>query len=238
MKAKDFILELNRYTIDTKADFLARFFKAGPGEYAEGDKFLGVKVPDTRKVCRQFKDLNLAEIQKLLDSPFHEHRLGGVIILANKYPKSTESEKQQIFELYLKNLSENKINNWDIVDVTCEHIVGAHLQNTDRKLLYKLAKSSNLWERRVAIISTFRYIKSGDPATTIDIAKILLNDKHDLIHKAAGWMLREVGNRVDKMVLTDFLDKYAYEMPRTMLRYSIEKFPPDQRLHYMKLKDS
>lgn len=236
MTAEDFKKELARYAVPASREILTRFFKAGPGEYGEGDEFIGVKVPNTRKVCKLFKELPLNEIQKLLNSPIHEHRLGGVIILAEKYSKANDKEKQKIFDTYLKNLAVKRINNWDIVDVTCEHVVGAHLLDKDRKILYELAQSDNLWERRVAIISTFFYIKRGDPATTLDIAKILLFDKHDLIQKAAGWMLREVGKRVDESLLTDFLDRHAHEMPRTMLRYSIERLSLRQKQKYMNYK--
>lgn len=237
MKAENFILELYRHADPLRAEMSLRFFKTGPGQYGEGDKFIGANMPDIRKACKLFKDLPLNEIQKLLNSPIHEYRLSGAIILANKYPKSNNADKQKIFNMYLKNVAENKINNWDIVDVTCEHIVGAHLADKNKKILYELAKSDNLWERRVAMISTFFYIKRGDPAVALYIAEILLNDKHDLIQKATGWMLREVGKRVDEQILTNFLEEYASIMPRTMLRYSIEKLQPDQRQYYMRMKN-
>lgn len=219
--------------ITDNVPILQRFFKTGPGEYGEGDEFIGVKVPQTRQVCRDFRDLPLPEVQRLLDSSVHEHRLAGVIILANAYPKVGESHQQAIFDLYLKNVYAGRINNWDLVDVTAEHVIGAHLENSDRKLLYELAKSDELWQKRVAVISTFRYIKKGDPGTTLDIAEILLRDKHDLIQKAVGWMLREVGKRVDEQLLLAYLDKHAHKMPRTQLRYAIERLPEGLRIRYL-----
>ncbi|MEX2014513.1 MAG: DNA alkylation repair protein, partial [Candidatus Saccharimonadales bacterium] len=237
MTADDFKTELVKYAVPASREILTRFFKAGPGEYGEGDEFIGVKVPNTRKVCKIFGNMPLIEIQKLLNSPVHEHRLGGAIILANQYPRVAKKEKKEIFDMYIKNVAENNINNWDIVDVTCEYIVGAHLTNTDKKLLFNLAASSNLWARRVSIISTFAYIKRGEPDATLRVAKILLFDKHDLIQKAVGWMLREAGKRCDEKILINFLDSHAHEMPRTMLRYSIERLPDEKRMYYLKFKN-
>lgn len=237
MTAENFKLELVKYALPENREILMRFFKSGPGEYGEGDEFIGIKVPNTRKVCKLFTDMSLDEIQKLLDSPIHEHRLGGAIILTYKYPKSSDADKQGIFDMYLENIAANKINNWDIVDVTCEHIVGAHLLKKGKKLLLNLAASDNLWARRVSIVSTFTYIKNSEPDTTLQVAEILLFDKHDLIQKAVGWMLREVGKRCEEEILTDFLDKHANEMPRTMLRYAIERLPEEKRIHYLKLKE-
>lgn len=238
MTAEDFKKELNKYAVPANREVLMRFFKAGPGEYGEGDEFIGVKVPNTRKVCKLFKDMPFSEIQKLLDSPIHEHRLGGTIILVNKYARSDENDKQKIFEIYLKNLAANRINNWDIVDVTCEHIVGVHLSGKDKKILRTLATGGNLWERRTAMVSTFFYIKRGEPAITLEIAEILLFDKHDLIQKAVGWMLREVGKRCEEAILTGFLDAHAHEMPRTALRYSIERLDEEKKLYYLKSRYS
>lgn len=236
MTAAAVIQELAKHSSDTDAAFLQRFFKTGAGEYGQGDVFIGVRVPMTRKVCRDFKDLALAEIAKLLDSEVHEHRLAAVILLGNQYARADEQKRQAIFDLYLEKLAQGRVNNWDIVDTSAEHIVGAHLQNTDRKQLHELAQSNEIWQRRVAIISTFAYIKQGDPTTTLELAEALLHDSHDLIQKATGWMLREVGKRVDEQLLIGFLDKHAHEMPRTMLRYSLEKLPPQKRQHYMRLK--
>lgn len=234
MTAKDVEIALAKHASDADAIFLQRFFKTGPGEYGEGDVFIGIRMPALRSVCKEFKDLDLAEIQKLISSPVHEHRMAGLVILGNQYATTDENKQQKIYEMYLVNIAKN-INNWDLVDVTCEKVVGAHLKDRPRDILVKLARSSNLWERRVAMISTFAFIKQGDTATTIKIAKILLHDKHDLIQKAVGWMLREAGKRVDETTLTDFLDEHAHEMPRTQLRYSIEKLTPEQRQYYMKI---
>lgn len=236
MTAADVTRELATYASDADAVFLQRFFKTGVGQYGEGDVFIGVRVPITRKVCRQFKDLPLPEIAKLLDSEVHEHRLAAVILLGEQYARANEQKRQAIYDLYLEKLRQGRINNWDIIDISAEHVVGAHLKDNDQKTLFDLSKSQDLWQRRVAIISTFAYIKKGDPGTTLVLAEILLHDNHDLIQKATGWMLREVGKRVDEQLLTKFLDEYAHEMPRTMLRYSIEKLTPEKRQYYMSLK--
>lgn len=230
---------LQAVAVADNVQILQRFFKTGPGQYGEGDVFIGVKVPMIRQVCKDFRDLPLAEVQKLLESDVHEHRLAAVIILTNAYPRANDNEKQQIFDMYIKNVYSGHINNWDIVDVTAEHIVGAHLENTtERKHLYELARSDGLWQKRVAILSTFRYIKKGDSGTTLDLAEILMHDDHNLIQKAVGWMLREVGKRVDENLLTDFLDKHAHEMPRTQLRYAIEKLSPEKREYYLAARSS
>lgn len=239
MSVEKFIKELNKHANSYNAVFAQRFFKTGAGEYGEGDVFIGVRVPQTRKVCSEFKDLELSDIQKLFDSEVHEHRLAAGILLANQYKKSKKSvQKQEIYDLYLLNLQKGRINNWDIIDVTASHVVGEHLLNRPREILFELAKSDNLWERRASILSTFAFIKKGDPSTTLELAEILLHDKHDLMHKAVGWLLREVGKSVDEILLTRFLDKHAKEMPRTMLRYSIEKLTQNQKRHYMGLKSS
>lgn len=215
------------------AAFLQRFFKTGDGQYGAGDVFIGVRVPATREVCKQFSDLSLDETEKLLASPIHECRLAAVILLTKQYAKADESEKQTIYDFYLKGLYDGRINNWDIVDSSAEFIVGEHLRTRPRDILFELAKSDSIWQRRVAMVSTFQFIKNGDPSTSILIAEKLLHDKHDLIQKAVGWMLREIGKRVDRKVLLQFLDEHAHEMPRTMLRYSIEHLPPEQKAHYM-----
>lgn len=236
MNAKDVMKALHAHGSAKDALFLQRFFKTGAGQYGEGDKFIGVRVPMTRKVCSQFRDLALPEVQKLLDSKVHEHRLAGVIILANQYPKVSEVSKQAIYDLYLKNVYGGQINNWDIIDVTAEHVVGAHLEHKPRHVLFELAKSDDVWQKRVAILSTFYFIKHGESETTIKIAEILLHDKHDLIQKAVGWLLREVGKRIDEKLLTKFLEQNAKKMPRTMLRYSVERLSPQQRTYFMGLK--
>jgi 3-methyladenine DNA glycosylase AlkD len=218
---------------EADAAFLQGFFKTGPGQYGESDVFIGVRVPQTRAVCKRFRDLPLAEVQQLLDSPVHEHRLAALIILTLQYTRADEAGQRIIYELYLTNVTRGRINNWDLVDVSADRIVGQWARQTSDAVLFQLARRDNLWARRVAIISTFAFIKAGDPAVTVAIAKVLLHDQHDLLQKAVGWMLREVGKRVDRTVLTDFLDRYAHEMPRTMLRYAVEHLAPADRQRYM-----
>ena len=219
--------ELRKYSNPKKAKFLSGFFKTGKGEYGEGDKFIGVTLPSIRKVSTMFKDTELKNVQILLDSEIHEERLLGAIILTNKYP----SNEDEVYKFYLKN--SKRINNWDIVDVSAHKIVGPYLLNKDKKILYKLAKSKNLWERRIAIVSTFYFIKNKSYKDIIKLCEILIDDKEDLIHKATGWMLREVG-KMNKKELDKFLDKYHKKMPRTMLRYSLEKHSKNERIKYMK----
>lgn len=213
-----------------KAKILQAFFKTGKGEYAEGDKFLGLTSEQIKIIAKQYKTLELKDIQKLLNSKTHEHRMVALRILTLQYKKN----KDAIFNFYLKNTK--NINNWDLIDVTCPHIVGKHLLNKDNKskdILYQLAKSNNLWEKRIAIISTYAFIKNNQFEDTLKISEILLNDSHDLIHKAVGWMLREVGNR-NQEAEEQFLKQRCKTMPRTMLRYAIEKFPEDLRQKYLK----
>ena len=209
---------------------LSRFFKTGKGEYGEGDIFLGVTVPKIRRVAKKYKDVSLDEIRTLLRSLIHEERLTALLILVENFRKADETEKTEIFNLYLKNTK--YINNWDLVDLSASRIVGEFLKDKPVDILYTLAKSKSLWERRIAIISTFQFIWEGRFAETLKISKILLTDRHDLIHKAVGWMLREVGKRSFKTE-EEFLKKHYKKMPRTMLRYSIEKFPEKLRLRYL-----
>lgn len=206
-----------------KAIILSRFFKTGRGEYGEGDKFLGVVVPKQRKIAKKFIDLPLNQVLKLLKSPIHECRLTALFILIHQYQQGGPEIKRKIFSAYLKNL--RYVNNWDLVDSSAPKITGDFLlqQFAQQKILYKLAKSKNLWERRIAILSTFTFIRTGQFTDTFRIAKILLHDNHDLIHKAVGWMLREIG-KIDQKAEEKFLRKYFKQMPRTMLRYAIEKF--------------
>lgn len=236
MQAKDVIAELNKYANDSRAIDLQRYFKTDKGEYGEGDMFIGLRVPDVHKVSKQFKGMPLNEIKLLLTSKIHEHRMAALDILRNQYKSADEKEKCQIYELYLQELANGNINNWDLVDTSCGRIVGEYNRNTDRKILYRFAHSKNLWERRVSIISTSAYIDTGDASTTLDIADILLHDSHDLLQKAAGWMLREIGKRVDESILTDFLEKNGAIMPRTMLRYACEKLSSNQKKHFYSLK--
>ena len=219
-KASQVKKELKKFTSVKGAKTAQWFFKTGPGEYGEGDKFIGVIVPNQRKVAKKFTGLQLSEIQKLLNSQIHEHRQTGLFILVGNFSKATNSKKKKIFNFYLKNAK--RVNNWDLVDCSAPYIVGGYLINKPRKILYKLAKSKNLWERRIAILATFPFIRNKNYTDTLKLAKLLLNDSHDLMHKAVGWMLREVGNR-DEKVLRGFLDKYAKKMPRVMFRYATEK---------------
>ncbi|MEJ0072745.1 MAG: DNA alkylation repair protein [Candidatus Saccharibacteria bacterium] len=219
-----------------KAAFFPRFFKAGPGEYAEGDKFLGVTVPNVRSVVKWNTDLPLTDIETLLTSEWHEERLTALLILVAQFAKGSEADRQAIYDFYLAHTG--WINNWDLVDSSAEFIVGPYLENRPEKMevLARLAASRVLWERRIAILATFDYIKKGRADEALIIAGQLLHDRHDLIQKAAGWMLRETGKRVDRGTLTAFLDKHAAVMPRTTLRYAIEHLSPEQREYYMGLK--
>ncbi len=214
-----------------QAKILSRFFKTGKGEYGEGDKFLGIKVPISRSIAKQFKDLTLTELQALLNSLIHEERLIALFILIEHFKKADEHIKKIIFNFYLRNTK--RVNNWDLVDLSAERIIGVYLLDKDKSMLFKLARSKNLWERRIAIMSTFHFIKNGNYETTLAIADMLLKDEHDLIHKAVGWMLREIGNRNLKVEESYLKDHYK-NMPRTMLRYAIEKFPEKKRQAYLK----
>jgi 3-methyladenine DNA glycosylase AlkD len=226
--------ELKKHADKEKAKLLQRFFKTGKGEYGEGDVFLGIVVPNQRKIAREFgKDLSFAHIQELLDSKIHEERLIGLLILIERYKKSDEKNKEFIFNFYLNAAKRNKINNWDLVDLSAHKIVGDFLLDEDREILYKLARSDSLWEKRISIISCFAFIRAGDFTDAIKISEILLKDKHDLIHKAVGWMLREIGKK-DLEVEEKFLRKYYKEMPRTMLRYAIERFEEGKRKKYLR----
>ena len=204
------------------------FFKKGKGSYSEHDVFIGVTMPELRQIAKKYIVLKEVEIQKLLDSKFHEERMCGLLILVYQYQKGDNCKK--IFSYYVKNIK--SVNNWDLVDVTTPSIIGDYLLDKDKKLLYTFVKSDNLWERRIAIVSTYTFIKKGKLKDTIKIATLLLKDKHDLIHKAVGWMLREVGKK-DIKVLEQFLKQYATVMPRTMLRYAIERFEEKKRKHYL-----
>lgn len=238
MIASDVQRALQAHASEYDAMFLQRFFKTGKGEYGEGEVFIGVRVPKTRAVCKEFKELLLSEIQELLDSPVHEHRLAGLIILTLQFPKANDAGQKNIYKLYLKNVYKGRINNWDLVDLSADRIMGAYLIGKPKDILYELARSDKLWEKRVAMLSTFWFIKKDQPATALDIAEILLHDPHDLIQKAVGWMLREIGKRCDEALLTNFLDQHAHNMPRTALRYSLERLNPDLKKHYMQMKGS
>ena len=224
--------ELQKLADPVRAKLSQRFFKTGKGDYGEGDRFLGMVMSEQRKIAKKYSDnISVEDTIKLLRSgKFHEERMVALLILILKYKKGSQVEHKQIFESYLENTK--FINNWDLVDVTCSNIVGAYLFDKDKKILYKLAKSKNLWEKRIAIISTFYFISKGKISDTFKISKILITDKHDLIHKAVGWMLREAGKR-DKAKLVKFLEGNRLKMPRTTLRYSIEKFSPAERRRYL-----
>ncbi|MFH1350511.1 MAG: DNA alkylation repair protein [Pseudomonadota bacterium] len=208
-----------------------RFFKTGKGEYGEGDRFLGIRVPTIRKCVREYREITVEDTLELLKSPFHEARHLALLILVAKYSSINMSTEQEA--IYHSYLSHTKfINNWDLVDCSAEHIVGANLFIRDRKPIYRLVRSKDLWERRIGVMSTFHFVKRGDFSDTLAIAEMLLNDQEDLIHKAVGWMLREVGKR-NRNSEERFLAKYYREMPRTMLRYAIEKLPETERLAYL-----
>jgi len=230
----DFILEeLQSVGTPEKAAILQRFFKTGPGQYGEGDVFIGVVVPHTRSIARSNSGTPKEDIAKLLQSKYHEARLCALLILVERFKKAPEEEKTVIFNFYLKNTSQ--INNWDLVDLTAPKIVGEYLLDKDRAILYRLAESDNLWEQRIAIVSTYTLIRNNDFTDTFELSKRFLTHKHDLMHKAVGWMLRETGKR-DPKALTDFLESFAPVMPRTALRYAIEHYPEPERQYFLKKK--
>lgn len=207
-----------------------RFFKTGKGEYGEGDRFLGIRVPALRKQVREYRSISYKELIGLLHSPCHEERLFALLLMVDRFSRSDASERLRIYQLYLSHTE--YINNWDLVDSSASQIVGAYLVDKDRQPLYELAVSSSLWERRISIIATFSFIRNLDFHDALNIAEILINDEQDLIHKAVGWMLREIGNR-DPVVEKAFLKSRYRDMPRTMLRYAIERFPEQERKRYL-----
>jgi 3-methyladenine DNA glycosylase AlkD len=233
MNAKFILQELYSVANEEKARFLQGFFKTGKGQYAEGDIMLGIVVPLTRDIVKKNPKLTLSEIQILLDSKYHEARLAGFLFLVKQFKKAKEIEQKEIFDFYLQNA--HKANNWDLVDLSCRDIIGLFLLDKveGRGVLYELAESDNLWEQRIAIVSTWTFIKYKQFDDTLVIAEKLLSHKHDLIHKAVGWMLREVGKK-DKKRLIVFLEKYHKKMPRTTLRYAIEHFSLEERAYFMK----
>jgi len=225
--------ELKKHADPQNAKNLARFFKTGKGEYGEGDKFLGIKIPVLMSIVKKHLDLTTADIKTLLLSKIHEHRTIALVILKHQFAKAGEKQQKKIVDFYLKHTK--SINNWDLVDISAPKILGVWLLNhpEDKKILYQLAKSKNLWEKRIAIMTTFAFIKEKQFDDALKIAMILLCDSHDLIHKAVGWMLREIG-KIDQKTEEMFLKQYFKIMPRTMLRYAIEKFNPKKRAFYMK----
>jgi len=221
---------LRNFARREKADILRRFFKTGPGQYGDGDLFLGVVVPNIRKVARECQEAPLREITKLLSSAYHEERLLALLMLVDRFSRGDEAIRRKIYGFYLKNI--RHVNNWDLVDLTAPNIVGVYLSDKCRKPLYAFAKSRDLWKRRISIMATFPFIKQNDFSDTFKIAAMLLSDDHDLIHKAVGWMLREVGKR-DLRVEEQFLKRHYKKMPRIMLRYAIERFPEPERKRYL-----
>lgn len=222
--------ELEAYIDPVKREYLPRFFKTGEGQYGEGDKFLGVVVPNTRLVAKRHRDEPFEVISELLQSEWHECRLCALLMLVERFKKSDEKERKMIYDLYL--LETERINNWDLVDLSAPYIVGEYLKDKSRKELYELADSPLLWDQRIAVVSTITLIRNNDFIDIIRLSERLLHHPHDLMRKAIGWMLREMGKR-DKDLLVQFLEKHCKVMPRTMLRYSIEKFSAEERAYFM-----
>jgi len=252
---KNLLKEILEKEDKEKAKILARFFKTGKGEYGEEDKFLGITVPVSRNIAKKYADIDFKDLEKLLENKYHEVRLVALLILVHKYKfsastaseknssaRSVLAERKKIVDFYLKHTK--YINNWDLVDLSCHYILGDYLYNDKishksdlwqgEKILEKLARSKNLWERRIAIVSTFAFIYKGESKWTFKITEMLMKDKHNLIHKACGWMLREVGKRVGEKELLEFLNKHHKEMPRIMIRYAIERLPERKRKEYLK----
>ena len=233
MNAEFILNELQSIGTPEKAAHLQRFFKTGPGQYGEGDVFLGVVVPHTRSIAKANLKIPFTEVRKLLKSKYHEARLCALLILTERFKKASEEDRKEIFDFYLKNTA--CANNWDLVDLSCPTIVGEYLLDKDRSLLYKLVGSKNLWEQRISVVSTYAFIKKCEFFDTFELSERLFTHKHDLMHKSVGWMLREIGKR-DCQTLTDFLEMHATKMPRTTLRYAIEHYPEPERQYFLKKK--
>lgn len=231
MKSAEIQKELETYIDPVKREYLPRFFKTGKGQYGEGDKFLGVVVPHTRLVARKYKDEPFEVMAELLQSEWHECRLCALLMMVERFKKCDETGRKEIYQFYLSQTE--RINNWDLVDLSAPYIVGEFLKDKSRGDLYRLAESSLLWEQRIAVVATATLIRNNDFIDILRLSKRLLNHEHDLMRKAVGWMLREMGKR-NKDLLVQFLDRFHKEMPRTMLRYSIEKMTGEERKHYMK----
>jgi 3-methyladenine DNA glycosylase AlkD len=225
------ISEVEKLKNSEKANHLYRFFKTNKGEYGEGDKFLGLSAPKMREIAFKYRALRIVDIDRLVKSDIHEKRAVALIIMTLRYPK----EKDKIYDLYLKNIK--YVNSWDLVDISCYKIIGDYLFDKSKDILYEFSKSKNLWERRISIISTFSFIKNCDFLDSLNISEILISDSHDLIHKAVGWMLREISKK-DKKVAENFLNKFYYKMSRTTLRYAIEKFPENERKEYLRRRSN
>ena len=235
LTAKDFIAQLKAHQSDAELKKIQRYFKSGEGDYGHGDKFMGVKMGTLFALAKEFGEMPIEEIEKLLESPIHEARAGAVSIMdkASRNKKISKERLKDFFDLYMRR--HDRINNWDLCDLGCLYMTGSYLYDKPHDILYKLARSKNIWERRTAILSTCYFIRQGDMADTFKIAEILVNDKEDLIHKATGWMLRFAGAK-DRKRLVTFLDKYAATMPRTLLRYSIEHFNKKEKGYYMGIR--
>lgn len=232
--AKEVIKELNKHQSDKELEKIQRYFKSEEGEYSHGDKFIGIRMGTIFTMAKKCFDMPIDEIEKLLESPVHEYRVAGISIMdkQSRVKKTSDARRKEMYDLVMRRT--DRINNWDLVDLAALHITGTYLIDKPRKILYKLAKSKNTWERRIAIVSTAQLIRNNDLDDTFKIAEILVNDKHDLIHKATGWMLRFAGDK-DKKRLLAFLDQHAATMPRTLLRYSIEKLDARSKKYYMNL---
>ena len=230
MRLSEVRAELRAAADPKKAEFLKRFFKCGPGGYAEGDRFLGIVVPRLRALARRARALPLSDVQALLRSPWHEERFVALAVLVDRFTRAEEKERAALYRFYCRHL--RWIDNWDLVDVSAPHVVGGYLLRRDRAPLYRLARSPVLWRRRVAMLATFAFIRADDHDDALRLAERLRDDPHDLMHKAVGWMLREVGKR-DRARLEAFLHRHAARMPRTALRYAIEKFPPAERRRWL-----
>ena len=235
LTAKNFITRLKAHQSDDELKKIQRYFKSEKGDYGHGDKFMGVKMGTLFALAKEFGEMPIGEIEKLLESPIHEARAGAASIMdkASRNKKISKERLKDFFDLYMRR--HDRINNWDLCDLGCLYMTGSYLYDKPHDILYKLARSKNIWERRTAILSTCYFIRQGDMTDTFKIAEILVNDKEDLIHKATGWMLRFAGAKDRKRLIT-FLDKYAATMPRTLLRYSIEHFSSKEREHYLKMK--
>lgn len=233
MKVSELRGRLRKLGDPEDARFLQGYFKTGPGEYAEGDRFLGIRVPVIRKLVKELHDTPLRTVIALLKSPIHEERLLALLILVRKFENGAEPDKKRIYDLYMSNTG--YVNNWDLVDLSAPNIVGGYLLERSHKPLSKLARSQMIWDRRIAILATFFFIRAGENGTALEIAEVLLQDREDLIHKAVGWMLREIGKR-DLETEESFLKTHYHTMPRTMLRYAIERFPENRRQEYLKGK--
>lgn len=236
MKSSHVQKDLKKLANPVRAKLSQRYFKTGPGQYGEGDMFIGLSVPEARAVAKKYQNIGLAEVAKLISSPIHECRFVALEILVFKYEKGNDADKKKVAAFYLKN--RRYVNNWDLVDTSAPYILGQWLADKDnegRAILYKLAASKSLWDRRIAILATFAFIRDGDFRDTLRLAKLLLNDDHDLMHKAVGWMLREVGKKSES-TLKKFLDDNCAVMPRTMLRYAIERFPKNEQKAYLLIR--